>query len=212
VCQNALYGQQCNPARIEWDRRENPYHRAFGDPRFPYVITTYRLTEHHTAGGMTRWLSWLSELQPEMFCEVSPQLAREKGLQNGGWATITTSRAEIEARVLVTDRIPPLRVRGRIIHQIGLPYHWGSRGLVRGDAANELISFVADPNVSIQESKCLTGTIEPGRRSRGRRVVTSGPLAAPVEDGARRDLPLVGERPRGRHGVEAGSDKEGEQT
>ena len=58
-------------------------------PSFPYVLTTYRLTEHHTAGGMTRWLSWLSELQPEMFCEVSPELAAEKGLTNGGWATIT---------------------------------------------------------------------------------------------------------------------------
>ena len=73
VVKNELYGQQCNPARIEWDRKDNPYHRAVNDPRFPFVITTYRLTEHHTAGGMSRWLSWLSELQPEMFCEVSPQ-------------------------------------------------------------------------------------------------------------------------------------------
>ena len=60
--------------------------------RFPYVVTTYRLTEHHTAGGMSRWLSWLSELQPEMFCEVSPELAEERGLKNGGWATIRTMR------------------------------------------------------------------------------------------------------------------------
>jgi formate dehydrogenase major subunit len=174
VCENPLYAQQCNPARMEWRRKDNPYHRAHGDPRFPYVITTYRLTEHHTAGAMTRWLSWLSELQPEMFCEVSPELAAENGLTNGGWATITTARGEIEARVLVTRRIPPLKVRGKIVHQIGLPYHWGSRGLVTGDAANELISFVADPNVSIQESKALTGNIEPGRKSSGRRIVTSG--------------------------------------
>src|SRR5439155_1129961 len=83
----------------EWKRKDNPYHRPWGDPRFPYVLTTYRLTEHHTAGGMSRWLTWLSELQPEMFCEVSPELAREKGLTNGGWATITTARGEIEARV-----------------------------------------------------------------------------------------------------------------
>jgi formate dehydrogenase major subunit len=180
VCQNPLYEQQCNPARMEWARKDNPYHRAWKDPRFPYVITTYRLTEHHTAGGMTRWLSWLAELQPELFCEVSPELAADMGLENGGWATISTARAEIECRVLVTDRVRPL-VLGkdrRTVHQIGLPYHWGSKGLSRGDAVNELISFVADPNVSIQESKCLTGNIEPGRRSRGRRVVTSGPLAA----------------------------------
>ena len=62
-------------------RGDNRYHRAFDDPRFPYVITTYRLTEHHTAGGMSRWLSWLSELQPEMFCEVSPELAKSAGLR-----------------------------------------------------------------------------------------------------------------------------------
>jgi formate dehydrogenase major subunit len=130
----------------------------------PYVVTTYRLTEHHTAGGMTRWLSWLAELQPEMFCEVSPELAAERGLSNGGWATISTARTEIEARVLITERLRPLRIKGRVIHQIGLPYHWGSKGLVRGDSANDLISFVADPNVSIQESKALTGNIRVGRR------------------------------------------------
>jgi formate dehydrogenase major subunit len=198
---------------MEWDRRDNPYHRAWDDPRFPYVLTTYRLTEHHTAGGMTRWLSWLSELQPELFCEVSPQLAGQKGLRSGGWATISTARGEIEARVLVTERMTPLRMKGRTIHQIGLPYHWAGRGLVTGDATNELISFVADPNVSIQESKVLTANIQPGRRSRGRRVVTSGPLDGPIDgDPASRDLPAVGERPRGRHGVEAGASKEGEQT
>jgi formate dehydrogenase major subunit len=211
--ENLLYGQQCNPARTEYERTDNPYHRAFADPRFPFVISTYRLTEHHTAGGMTRWLSWLAELQPEMFCEVSPALAREKGLTNGGWATITTARAEIEARVLVTERIADLRLGKRVVHQIGLPYHWGSRGLVRGDATNELISFVADPNVHIQESKCLTGNIEPGRRSRHRRVVTSGPLVPPLldEGSRRRDLEVVG-RPGGPHEVEEGKPREGEQT
>jgi formate dehydrogenase major subunit len=209
---NALYGQQCNPARMEWDREDNPYHRAHSDPRFPYVLTTYRLTEHHTAGAMSRWLSWLAELQPEMFCEVSPQLARDRRLTNGGWATISTARGEIEARVLVTARVPPLLVRGRAVHQIGLPYHWGSRGLARGDAANELIGFVADPNVAIQESKVLTGDIRPGRRSSGRRVVTTGALVPPVDDGPARDLPPARDMPEGRHGIKAAEAQEGEQT
>ncbi len=209
---NALYAQQANPARMEWRREDNPYHRAWGDKRFPYILTTYRLTEHHTAGGMSRWLSWLSELQPEMFCEVSPELAREKGLTNGGWATIVTARAEIEARVLVTERLRPLRIGKRTIHQIGLPYHWGSKGRVTGDSANELIGFVADPNVSIQESKALTGDIIPGRRSRERRIVTSGPLVPPPEGGAGRDLAVVGVKPQGRHGVKAGESKEGSET
>jgi formate dehydrogenase major subunit len=200
---NPLYGQQCNPTRMEWMRRENPYHRPWQDPAFPYVVTTYRLTEHHTAGGMSRWLGWLSELQPEFFCEVSPELAAERHLVNGGWATISTARAEVEARVLVTSRMPALRIRGRVVHQIGLPYHWGSKGLVRGDSANELIAFSGDPNVSIQESKALTANIEPGRRSRGRRAVTSGPLVAriPGEAGEWRDLPAARNRKPGRHGI-----------
>jgi len=166
VVANALYKQQRNPARVQYPRNDNPYHAAACDPRFPYVLTTFRVTEQHTAGGMSRWLPWLAELQPEMFCEVSPELAVEVGLTPGGWATIRTARAAIECRVLVTQRMRPLRVRGRICHQIALPYHWGAVGLVRGDAANELLSFVADPNVNIMESKALTGSIEPGRRSR----------------------------------------------
>jgi len=131
------------------------------------VFTTYRLTEHHTAGGMSRFQAYLSELQPEMFCEVSPELAAERDLVHGGWATIVTARNAIEARVLVTDRIPPLKVEGRTVHQIGLPYHWGNRGLVTGDAANDLLSIVLDPNVQIQESKAATCDIRPGRRPRG---------------------------------------------
>jgi formate dehydrogenase major subunit len=214
--ENPLYGQQCNPVRFEYDRTDNPYHRAHDDPRFPFVITTYRVTEHHTAGGMTRWLSWLSELMPEMFCEVSPELAAERSLRNGEWATITTARGEIEARVLVTRRLRPLRMgKGgrRLIHQIGLPYHWGSKGLVTGDAANELVSFVGDPNVSIQETKALTGNIEPGRRSRMRRVVTSGPLVPGLRGGGDgRDLPVVGQRPTGTHGMEAPASKKSEQS
>ena len=77
---------------------------------FPYVMTTYRLTEHHTAGGhVAHACPTSSELQPEMFCEVSPELARERGLEHGGWATIVSARTAIEARVMVTERMPPLR-------------------------------------------------------------------------------------------------------
>jgi formate dehydrogenase major subunit len=210
VIRNPLYGQSCNPLRMEWNRDDNQYHRPYGDPRFPFALTTYRLTEHHTAGGMSRWLSWLSELQPEMFCEISPELAVERGLRNGGWATIRTSRAEIEARVLVTNRLRPLRIRGHIVHQIGVPYHWSSKGLVRGDAANDLISFVGDPNVSIQESKALTADIRAGRRSKGRRRATSGPIAPEIDLKAEeRDLPTVRRKPESRHGFKAAETKEG---
>jgi len=139
-----------------------------GDDVFPYVFTTYRLTEHHTAGGMSRWLPYLAELQPEFFCEVSPALAAERGLEHMGWATIVSARTAIEARVMVTDRVVPLRVGGRTVHQIGLPYHWGGEGLVTGDSVNDLLPFALDPNVFIQESKASTCDIRPGRRPRGR--------------------------------------------
>ncbi len=191
---NALHGQQCNPAREEWRRKENPYHRAWGDPRYPFVLTTYRLTEHHTAGGMTRWLSWLSELQPEQFCEVSPQLAQERGLENGGWATLRTARGDIECRVLVTERITPLKLDGAWVHQIGLPYHWGETGRTRGSGANELIAFVADPNVDIQESKALTCDIVAGRQATGARAAAGDtvPALPPQVPEVPRDGPLAG--------------------
>jgi formate dehydrogenase major subunit len=131
------------------------------------VLTTYRLTEHHTAGGMSRTVDYLSELQPEMFVEISPELAAERGLEHAGWATIVTARAAIEARVMVTDRVAPLTVDGRVIHQVGLPYHWGRKGLSTGDAANELTALVLDLNTHISEYKVATCDIQPGRRPRG---------------------------------------------
>jgi formate dehydrogenase major subunit len=162
---NVLYRQRFSPVREELRSPENPANPP-ESAIFPYVFTTYRLTEHHTAGGMSRGLPYLSELQPEFFCEISPALAAERGLAHGGWATIVTTRTAIEARVLVTDRIPPLRVAGRRIHQVGLPYHWGSNGLSTGDSANDLASVVLDPNVHIQD-KVGTCDIQPGRRPRG---------------------------------------------
>jgi formate dehydrogenase major subunit len=167
---NLLYGQQQNPARQLNKLKIDPYQPSAADPGgqvFPYALTTYRLTEHHTAGGMSRWLPYLSELQPEMFCEVSPELAEEAGLEHLGWATVVTARSAIEARVLVTDRLLPMRVDDRLVHHVGLPYHWGANGLTSGDSANELLHMALDPNVHIQEAKALTCDIRPGRRPRG---------------------------------------------
>ncbi len=211
VVKNALYAQQCNPVRMDYLRSQNPLHRPYDDERFPYLITTYRLTEHHTAGGMSRWLSWLSELQPEMFCEVSPELAAAKKLTNGGWATISTARAAIEARVLVTRRIRPLQIGRRTFEQIGLPYHWGSKGKSTGDSANELLCLAADPNVSIMNSKAHTANIVRGRHARFMRphAVIEG---ATLPGAELRDLPVVGHRPVGKHLVGASVDKQGDQT
>ncbi len=167
---NPLYGQQVNPTREEFPRPENAYNPVAGQPgaeSFPYVMTTYRLTEHHTAGGMSRTLPFLAELQPEMFCEVSPELAADRELEHGGWATVVTMRQAIEARVMVTERMLPQTIEGRRIHTVGLPYHWGAKGEVTGDSANELLSIVLDPNVHIGEYKAATCDIRPGRRPRG---------------------------------------------
>jgi formate dehydrogenase major subunit len=172
--ENPLYTQRANPARQTFRRDDNPYNPSgaeHGSDVFPYVVTTYRVTEHHTAGGMSRFLPYLAELQPEPFCEVSPQLAAERGLVNGEWATIVTSRTAIEARVLVTDRVAPLRVQGRDVQQVGVPYHWGTRGLTTGDSGNDLFPLALDPNVHIQEVKAATCDIRPGRRPRGPALV-----------------------------------------
>ncbi|MGN6871983.1 MAG: molybdopterin dinucleotide binding domain-containing protein, partial [Solirubrobacteraceae bacterium] len=168
---NRLYAQQQNPTRQVFHRPENPYHPINGEPGatvFPFVLTTYRLTEHHTAGGMSRTVPFLAELQPEFFCEVSPELAKERGLEHAGWATIVTARQAVEARVMVTDRIKPLQVEGRPMHLVGTPYHWGGVGIVTGDSANELLAIVLDNNVHINEYKVATCDIRPGRRPRGR--------------------------------------------
>jgi formate dehydrogenase major subunit len=168
---NSMYpARQRNPAREVYEHENNRYHPDPDEPGgdvFPFVVTTYRLTEHFTAGGMSRWTPYLAELQPEFFCEVSPELAAERGLQHAGWATLVSARGAIEARVLVTDRMTPLKIEGRTIHQIGMPYHWGPNGYAKGDSMNELSSMALDPSSHIQEVKALSVDIRPGRRPRG---------------------------------------------
>ena len=167
---NALYAQQSNPSRRRVDHPANPVNPSFSEV-FPYVFTTYRLTEHHTAGAMSRTLPYLTELQPAPFCEVSPRLARERGLEHLGWATIVTGRTAIEARVLVTDRLRSLRLGQQVVEQVGLPYHWGRNGITRGDSPNDLVNVTMDPNVYIQD-KVGTCDIQPGRRPRGPALTT----------------------------------------
>ena len=162
---NPLYGQQHNPTRRFIEHPANPVNPSWSEV-FPYVFTSYRLTEHHTAGAMSRTLPYLTELQPEPFCEVSPRLAAERGLEHLGWATIVTARTAIEARVLVTERMRSLRLGEQYVEQVGLPYHWGGNGITRGDSANDLVNVTMDPNVYIQD-KVGTCDIRPGRRPRG---------------------------------------------
>ena len=163
---NPLYQRQTDPA-VNWFTREENRFAPPSDARFPYVVTTYRLTEHHTAGGMSRFLSHLAELQPEMFAEISPELATELKISNGDYICIVTLRGAIEARALVSRRIRPMHLNGKVVHQIALPYHFGSAGPVRGGAANDLLAISGEPNVTIMEAKALTCNIVPGRLPRG---------------------------------------------
>jgi formate dehydrogenase major subunit len=157
--QNRLYKQQISPVLKYWKRDDNQM-AAVGDPRYPYVISTYRLTEHYLAGAMSRWNPWLTELQPELFIELSPELAQEKGLQNLDWVRISTPRGAVKAKALVTRRLRPFNLSGKLVHHVGMPWHWGYQGLVTGDAVNELTSMVGDPNVSIHEGKAFVCNVE----------------------------------------------------
>lgn len=159
---NPLYRQQDNPVVKKWPRPDNQYHDP-GDPRFPYVITTYRLAEHHAGGIPTRMMPWTAELQPEGFCEMPPELAREKGIEALDWVVVSTLRGEIEAKALVTERLRPLEIDARRVYQIGLPWHFGWHGYATGDVVNTLSAIVGDPNTSIHEAKAFTCNLRKGR-------------------------------------------------
>jgi formate dehydrogenase major subunit len=153
---NALYPMHSrNPVFRDWSRDGNRYHEI-ADARYPYVITTYRLTEQHCAGLMSRALPWLAELQPEAFAEIDPDLAREKGVRNGEMITLTTARGSIDVKALVTERMRPLRIGRRLVHQIAVPWHFGPLGFSRGASANDLAAIVGEPTVSIHEAKAFT--------------------------------------------------------
>jgi formate dehydrogenase major subunit len=161
---NLVYPKQATNPTVRYF--EGPLNRIAHTPSddFPIVATTYRLTEHYLSGPMSRFNSWLNELQPEMFVELSPELAEEHGIVHGGWMTVETARHRIEARAMVTRRLRPMRIADRVIHQVGLPFHWAFSGEVVGDNANDLTSIVADPNVSMHEVKSFACRVRAGRR------------------------------------------------
>jgi formate dehydrogenase major subunit len=163
---NALYSRDTNPV-VNWFTRAENRFAPPGDPRFPFVLTTYRLTEHHTGGGMSRFLSHLSELQPEMFAELSPELAQQLNIINGDYICLITLRGAIEARALVSRRIRPIMLNNKTVHQVAVPFHFGAAGPLRGNAANNLVAISGEPNVTIMESKALVCNIVPGRLPRG---------------------------------------------
>jgi formate dehydrogenase major subunit len=158
---NTLYPErQANPVAKVWNVPGNPYAQV-GSEDYPCVLSTYRLTEHHLSGSMSRWLPWLAALQPELFVEISPEHAEELGVANLDRVAVVTPRARIHAKALVTLRIRPFPVEGKAVHHVGMPWHWGYKGVVTGDVVNDLSALVGDPNVSIHEAKVFTCRVEP---------------------------------------------------
>jgi formate dehydrogenase major subunit len=160
---NAVYPKrQNNPVALYWKVNGNEL-AGVGSDEYPHVLSTYRLTEHHLSGVMSRWLPWLSELMPELFCEISPEHAAEIGVENTGWVRISTPRGAIRAKALVTRRIRPFFLKGgKRVHHVGLPWHWGYKGITTGDVVNNLSALVGDPNVSIHEAKVFVCNVEKG--------------------------------------------------
>jgi formate dehydrogenase major subunit len=92
---------------------------------------------------------------PELFLELSPELAQEKGIETGDMVEIDTARGKVQARALVTQRFRPFQMGNRIVHQVGIPWHWGFQGVATGDIVNLLTPNVGDANTTIQESKAF---------------------------------------------------------
>ncbi|MCK4473313.1 MAG: formate dehydrogenase, partial [Anaerolineae bacterium] len=154
---NLFSGTQQNPAIKVWRPDE------IGSPdEYPIVATTYRVTEHWQAGQMTRNLPWLVELMPQMFIEMSEELAEELGVKTAELVTVESLRGKIQAVAIVTKRFKPFQLNGKTVHQIGLPWHWGFQGLCVGDSANDLSPYVGDANTMIPEYKAFLVRVKKG--------------------------------------------------
>ncbi len=152
---NLLSSQQNNPAIKLW-HKDAPEKNTIGkNKRYPIVCTTYRVSEHWQAGAMTRNLPLLAELAPNIFTEISAELAQLKGIKNGNKVIIETARGKIKAFALVTNRFKPFKIQNRTIHQIGVIWQFGYAGLATGASANMLTSHIGDANTMIPEFKAF---------------------------------------------------------
>ncbi len=159
---NPLYRTQGNPTAHRWERPGNELHEP-GDPAYPHVLTTFRLTELHCGGVMSRVAPHTAELQPEAFVEIPPELADEFAIGNRDWVVLSTKRGEIEVRALVTERLRPFTIDGRRVYQLGMPWVFGREGFATGAIANVLFAMTGDANTSIHSTKAITCGLRPGR-------------------------------------------------
>ena len=154
VEKNLFSSQLINPTAPIYKTDMDAYRTC--DPRYPFVCTTYRVSEHWQTGVMSRWLPWLLETQPQLFVEMSPELAQLKGIKNGEKVIVESARGKVKAVAIVTKRFRPFTIQGTVVHQVGLPWHFGwlypKDG---GDSANLLTPSTGDPNTRIPETKAF---------------------------------------------------------
>ena len=154
VEKNLFSSQLVNPVAPTYDTKMDIYRSC--DPKYPFVGTTYRVSEHWQTGVMTRWQPWLLEAEPQLFVEMSKELGKLKGINNGDKVIVESARGKVEAVAVVTIRLRPFQIGGNTVHQIGLPWHYGwvhpKNG---GDSANLLTPSTGDPNTRIPETKAF---------------------------------------------------------
>ncbi len=159
VEKNLMSGTFTNPTAAIYGTDTDVYKTC--DPRFPFVCTTYRVTEHWQTGVLTRWQPWLLETQPQLFVEMSLELAKLKGIANGEKCKVSSGRGEVEAVAMVTGRFKPFTIMGQTIHQVGLPWCYGwLQPEDGGDSANLLTPSAGDPNTRIPETKAFMVNVE----------------------------------------------------
>ena len=164
--ENLMSKQRINPTiKLFYDKAsgvtEDIYFSC--DIRFPYVATTYRVSEHWQTGVLTRHEPWQLEMQPQMFVEMSKELAKEKGIKDGDKVTVSSGRGKLWAIAIVTDRFKPFKVAGSTVHQVGMPWCYGwqyPEDGSGGDSSNLLTPTVGDANTMIPESKAFMVNVE----------------------------------------------------
>ncbi|OGP57564.1 MAG: formate dehydrogenase-N subunit alpha [Deltaproteobacteria bacterium RBG_13_52_11b] len=158
VEKNMMSSQRINPVVKIFEGGPDKFLTC--DPKYPFVCSTYRVTEHWQTGVLTRWLPWLTEAEPQVFCEMSKELAKLREIKNGDRVVVETARGKLEAVAIVTSRVKPFNIAGNTVHQIGVPWHFGwiypKDG---GESANLLTPTVGDPNTMIPESKAFMANV-----------------------------------------------------
>ncbi len=154
---------QTNPVVWRWDNvdPEATPLALFDSPEranYPHVCSTWRLTEYLTS--MSRNVVWLAQLQPQMFVEISKELGAELAIESGEIVAVDSIRGRVVCRALVTPRVWPLRVNGKTLHIVGMPWHWGYKGFITGDIANNTTPDIGDPNTQIEEAKAYLVRVE----------------------------------------------------